>query len=222
MSDVVAMNQKKNKQDTNICVLASGAGTNFLAITNYFKNNPSVRISGVICNRPAAGVLALAHQLGVPSVVVDHRDYSDRMQFEQKLVEQILSIWNTYTVILAGFDRVLSSFFINQFFDSHRNCSSVLNIHPSYLPAFPGLGAIQQAKDYGACGVGITVHIVDSGVDSGPILSQSWVPCSGHESLVEWEQRVHAEEHRLYPKTIARWLASGGHVEGRKFIWENE
>ena len=167
----------------------------------------------VVSNRVTAPALEYAAELGVPTAVVEHRRFNgDRAAFERAL-DETLSAHRVELVVLAGFMRVLSSFFVQ------RWSGRIVNIHPSLLPSFPGLHAHRQALQAGVKVSGCTVHFVDEGTDTGPIIAQATVPVLEGDTEDSLAARVLVEEHRLLPEAIA--LIAAGRVsiqEGRARI----
>ena len=184
-----------------IAVLISGSGTNLQALLDAAAD-PSWpgEIAVVISNRKDARGLERARKSGVPSRWIPHRGRS-RPEFEAEILEA-LKEFEVEWVALAGFMRLLSADFLAHYV--HR----VLNIHPSLLPAFPGLRAQEQALAAGARVTGATVHLVDEGEDTGPIILQGAVPCHPGEELDSLKSRILAVEHRLYPRAL-RWAVEG-------------
>lgn len=183
-----------------LAVLASGNGSNFQAILDAIATHrlqAQVRI--LIVNNPAARALDRAKQAGVSTVVINHREFPDREAFD-KALGSWLDQAGVDLVVLAGFMRVLGSALIN------RYKNRIVNIHPSLLPAFPGLHAIEKAHAAQVTETGVTVHIVDTGVDTGPILAQQALAIVPGETLESLGARVHAVEHELYPKVL-QWFA---------------
>lgn len=185
-----------------IVILISGRGSNLQAIIDAVKaGDLPADIRAVISNNPDAPGLALARAAGVPCEVVDHRDYAERATFEQALRERI-DHHAPALVILAGFMRVLGSAFIAHY------AGRMINIHPSLLPAFPGLNTHARAIDAGVRRHGATVHFVTAQVDCGPVIAQAEVPVLAQDTADTLAERVLAVEHRLYPKAI-RWFLEG-------------
>lgn len=197
------------KRLAQVGVLASGKGTNLQALAEACRAPGfPARIALVISNVPDSGALERARTLGLSAAVIDHRAFDSRAKFEQALVDR-LKVAGVEWVCLAGFMRVLGPTFLTAFL------GRVLNIHPSLLPSFPGLHAVQQAFDRGVKVTGCTVHLVEEEVDAGPIIAQEAVPVfesDGPESLAA---RVHEAEHRIFPLAL-RWVAEGRvRFEGR-------
>lgn len=206
-----------------IVVLASGSGTNLQAILDrlHGKSIPKasnsgppadvqVEIVGVGSDRPEARALKRAATADVETATFPGSDFAgDREARDEALGDWIEGL-GAELVVLAGYMQLLSSDFVRRFH------GRLINIHPSLLPAFKGLDAIGQALDYGATVTGVTVHFVDEGVDSGPIIAQRAVPVPAGRSRTKLEQAIHAVEHELLPETI--YLIAAGRVrlgEGR-------
>lgn len=179
-----------------LAVLASGRGSNLQSILDAIhagKLNASVAV--VISDKQEALALKRAQEEGIPAYCVNPKVYYDKSDFEQAILEKIKTYQVNY-IILAGFMRVLTSYFI-------QNAGvPILNIHPSLLPSFQGLNAQKQALDYGVKYSGCTVHFVDEGVDSGPIIMQSVVPVLPDDTEETLAKRILEKEHEIYPKVI--------------------
>ncbi len=183
-------------------VLVSGSGSNLQAILDAIRKgrlNASVRL--VLSNKPKVFALDRAERAGVPAAVVRHKDFDSREAFDCALV-QALREAGVEWVVLAGFMRLLTPAFLEAF--PYR----VLNIHPALLPAFPGVDAQQQAIDYGVRISGCTVHFVDAGTDTGPILAQSVVDVRDDDTRDSLAARIIAREHQLFPQVL-QWIADG-------------
>ncbi len=189
-------------------VLVSGNGSNLQAILDACQEDSypaEVRI--VVSNQPKAFALQRAQKRGIPTVVVPHRDYPSRELFEKEIASR-LEAAQVELVVLAGFMRLLSPFFVRRFADR------IFNIHPALLPSFPGTDAIRKAWDSGVKTTGVTVHFVDEGCDTGPIVLQEPVTIDPGETLQTLEEKIHKVEHRLYPEAI-RLFALGKLKEAR-------
>lgn len=185
-----------------IVILISGRGSNLEAIMQAARDEEfPVELCAVISNQPHAAGLWAARQQGIPAEVIDHRDFPDRNAFERALMERI-DQRQPHLVALAGFLRILGPDFID------RYAGRLMNIHPSLLPAFPGLRTHERALAAGATQHGATVHFVTHDVDSGPIIAQATVPVLPDDTAETLAARVLTEEHRLYPLAI-RWFAEG-------------
>jgi phosphoribosylglycinamide formyltransferase-1 len=192
-------------------ILLSGRGSNFEAIArNILAGRLNAEIGFVFSNRPNAPGLALARQLGFPAAALEMTGL-DRAAYDAKVSEMLLSHGVTL-VCLAGYMRLLSGQFVSKF------PQRILNIHPSLLPAFPGLDAQHQALTHGVKTSGCTVHFVDDQLDSGPILIQAPVPVLDNDTVETLSQRILVEEHRIYSEAIA-WVLQGNYrIAGRRVI----
>ena len=180
----------------SIVILISGRGSNMEAILDA---GLPLNISAVISNRPDAGGLAIAAKHGVPTCVVDHKAHATREAFDAALAESIDAFVPDY-IVLAGFMRILTEDFVE------RYPRRIVNIHPSLLPAFPGLHTHRQALAAGVKIHGATVHLVTPKLDHGPIIIQAAVPVRADDDELALAQRVLVQEHRIYPQAL-RWLA---------------
>jgi len=183
-------------------VLVSGSGSNLeaiLAAITSGKLDANCRL--VLSNRPGVFALERAKRAGVPHVALDHKQYATRAAFEEAALA-VLREHGVEWLALAGFMRVLSPEFLSAF------PGRVVNIHPSLLPAFPGVAAQDQAHAYGVKIAGCTVHFVDAGVDSGPIIAQATVPVHPDDSQEDLRLRILEQEHVLFPRAL-QWLAEG-------------
>ena len=185
-----------------IVVLASGSGTNLQAILNQLHGgDEGIDVVGVGSDKPGARALERAQQAGVEAAVFPTDEYEDRAARDRVLGDWIEER-EADLVVLAGYMQLLSPEFVGRF----RN--RVINVHPALLPSFPGIDALQQAIDHGSKITGVTVHFVDEGVDSGPIILQRPVPIPPSRDWDEAENAIHATEHALLPETI-RLIAAG-------------
>ena len=183
-------------------VLASGRGSNFAAIVDAIENHGlPAEVVVVVSDRPDALALERARLHGIATTVVVPRDYPDRAAFDRAVVERLQAA-GVQVVVLAGFMRLVTPVFLAAF------PGRVLNIHPALLPAFPGLHAQRQAIEHGVKISGCTVHVVDEGVDSGPILMQRAVEVRDDDDEESLAARILVEEHKLYPEVIRR-IAAG-------------
>lgn len=192
-------------------ILLSGRGSNFLAIHGHIAaGRLDAMIAGVVSDQPDAPGLARARELGLPAFCVT-REGRTKHEFEDAIA-RVLETQAVELVCLAGFMRVLGPGFIRRF------PQRILNIHPSLLPAFPGLHAQRQALAHGVRWSGCTVHFVDEGVDSGPIVAQAVVPVRDDDTEAELAARILVEEHRLYAEAIAKILAGRWFLDGRRLL----
>ena len=197
-------------------ILISGSGTNLQAIIDNVESKYiPAEISVVISNNPDAYGLVRAKNRNIPTAVVDHRKYSKREDFEKKLIE-ILDSYNVDFVILAGFMRILTKFFINHY----KN--RILNIHPALLPSFPGVDAQKQAFDYGVKFSGCTVHFVTEEVDHGPIIIQAVVPVLQDDTVESLRKRILEKEHIIFPLAIKMLVENRLIIKGNKVICDTE
>lgn len=197
-----------------LAVLASGRGTNLQALIDASKmGEMPAQVEVVISDKKEAQALKRAQDNKIPAIFVDPSSFPSKKNFEQELI-RILNGFDYDLICLAGFMRILSPFFINNV------GKPIINIHPSLLPAFPGLNAQKQALDYGVKFSGCTVHFVDEGVDSGPIILQAVVSVEEGDTEETLAQRILQEEHRLYPLAV-KLIAEGRiRIEGRKVFIE--
>jgi phosphoribosylglycinamide formyltransferase 1 len=184
-----------------IVVLASGSGTNLQAILDTLHGREGIEVAGVGSDKPAARALERAREVGVETGVFPRDDYRDREARDAAMGDWIESR-GADLVVLAGYMQLLSPAFIARF----RN--RVINIHPALLPAFPGLDAIGQALEAGLDVTGVSVHFVDEGIDTGPVIVQREVPVPADRDREALEAAIHAAEHQLYSEAI-RMVAAG-------------
>jgi len=191
-------------------ILASGTGTNFVAIADAIdagRLDAAIRV--VICNRDGAGVIEKSRSRGIETVVISHREHPDRCSFETAVVAA-LNAHGVELVVMAGFDRLVTTTLLTSF------PQRVINIHPALLPAFKGLEAQSRAFEYGARITGATVHLVDDEMDHGPIIVQAAVPISGSDDAETVRQRILALEHVIYPFAIQLFAEGRIEVDGRR------
>ena len=184
-----------------IAVLASGTGTNLQAILDRLHGREGIEVVAVASDKPEAMALERAREAGVETGVFAGDDYEDRAARDAAMGDW-LSAREVELIVLAGYMQLLSPGFVQRF--RHR----VINVHPALLPSFPGLDAIEQALEHGVRVTGVTVHFVDEGVDSGPIILQRAVPIPESRNQDELEEEIHRTEHELLPEAI-RLIASG-------------
>lgn len=190
----------------NIVILISGGGSNMAAIVKTAQQarwgeTLGVRVAAVISNKADAGGLAFAAEQGIATAVLDHKAYPSREAFDQALAAQI-DQFSPDLVVLAGFMRILTPDFVAHY------AGRLLNIHPSLLPAFPGLHTHQRAIDMGCKFAGATVHQVTAELDHGPILAQAVVPVFPEDDAASLAARVLSQEHLIYPRAVAQFFAS--------------
>ena len=195
-----------------IGVLASGSGTNLQSIIDNIESGKlQAEIACVLSNNTAAFALERAKRHGIPSLQIDHRNFAGREAYDAALVETLRE-FGVDLVVLAGFMRIITPVLLDAF------PSAVMNIHPALLPAFPGLHAQQQALDYGVKVSGCSVHFVDAGTDTGPIIIQAAVPVMVGDTVTSLSARILVEEHRIYPEAIRLFATGRLKVEGRKVV----
>ena len=186
----------------SIVILISGRGSNMLALLDAVASGElPVRVAGVIANRPQAEGIQLAAARGIPTAIVDHRQFADRDTFDIALADRI-DAFAPDLVVLAGFMRILTDAFVTRF------TGRLINIHPSLLPAYPGLHTHQRALEDGVRVHGCTVHFVTPALDHGPIIIQAAVPVLDGDDEATLARRVLAEEHRVYPLAV-QWFVEG-------------
>jgi phosphoribosylglycinamide formyltransferase 1 len=195
-----------------IGVLVSGSGSNLQSIIdNIEAGKLQAGIACVISNNANAFALERARRHGVPALHLDHRLFSGREAYDTALVETLCE-YDVDLVVLAGFMRIITPVLIDAF--PH----AIMNIHPALLPSFPGLHAQRQALDYGVKVSGCTVHFVDAGTDTGPVIIQAAVPVQEGDTEESLSARIQTEEHRIYPQAIKLYAEGLLKVEGRRVI----
>ncbi len=183
-------------------VLVSGSGTNLQAILDAIDAGElDAEVAIVVSNVAGAGALERATRRSIPTRVIDHRGFPDRAAFDAALVAELQAHGAQY-VVLAGFMRIVTKTLLDAF------PSRVVNVHPALLPAFPGVDAQEQALRYGVRIAGCTVHFVDAGTDTGPILAQAAVPVLEGDDTASLRSRILEKEHELLPRAL-QWLAEG-------------
>lgn len=196
-----------------IGVLASGSGSNLQTLIDqlHYDESCKIEISIVISDRKKAYALTRAKKAGIPSYVVIAQDFPDRHAFDERISE-LLDTHAVELIVLAGFMKLLQPAFVQKY----RN--RILNIHPALLPAFPGAHPVADTLAYGAKVSGVTVHFVDEGMDTGPIIAQKSVPVFDDDDEESLHARLQVEEHKLYP-TVVKWYAENRiSFAGRKVI----
>jgi phosphoribosylglycinamide formyltransferase-1 len=204
----------RNDSRPRIGVLISGRGSNLQSIIDAVASGDlDASIAVVISNRAGAQGLARARAAGIEALHLSPRDYPDRDSYDRAIVE-ILRVRGVQLVCLAGYMRLAGQPLLDAF------PQRILNVHPSLLPAFPGLDAQRQALEHGAQVTGATVHLVTSELDGGPIVLQAAVPVLPDDTVVTLAARVLIQEHRLYPEAIRIVLGERWTVAGRRFVRE--
>ena len=194
----------------NIGVLASGRGTNLQAIIEAIKEGKiEGRISIVISDNRDAFALKRAKQNNIETEYINFKSFKNREDYDKEIME-CLKEKDIDLVVLAGYMRILSSYFIKMY----KN--RIMNIHPALLPSFPGLHAQRQAVEYGLKISGCTVHFVDEGVDSGPVILQKAVEVKDNDTEESLAERILKEEHQIYPRAIQLFCQGRLIIKGRK------
>jgi phosphoribosylglycinamide formyltransferase 1 len=195
-----------------IAILISGRGSNLQSIIDAIANGQlEATIAIVVSNRSAASGLMRAREAGIESVCLNPRDYPSRDLYDRAIVD-VLRARDVDVVCLAGFMRLVGHSLLEAF------PNRILNIHPSLLPAFPGLDAQRQALEHGVRMTGATVHLVTSELDGGPIVLQAAVPVPDGDTVDTLSARILIEEHRIYPEAIRIVLDGGWSIAGRRFV----
>ncbi len=196
-------------------VLISGRGSNLQALIDAVEDGRlRARIAVVISNKADAQGLARACGAGIETLAIDHRSEPSREAYDRRLAGE-LRTRNVRLVCLAGFMRLVGAPLLDAF------PNAVLNVHPSLLPAFPGVDAQRQALAHGVRVSGATVHLVTSELDGGPIVLQAAVPVREDDTVDTLSARILEEEHRLYPRAAQMILDGGWRLEGRRFLSQN-
>jgi phosphoribosylglycinamide formyltransferase 1 len=187
--------------DFKLCVLASGTGTNLQAIIDQLHGSDGIEVAGVASDMADAMALRRADEAGIETAVFARDEHPSR-EARDGAIGDWIEARGADLVVLAGYMQLLSPSFVDRF----RN--RIVNVHPALLPSFPGLDAVQQALDHGVKMTGVTVHFVDEGVDSGPIILQRPVPVPPDREWQTLEDAIHATEHALLPEAI-KLIAQG-------------
>lgn len=200
-----------------IAVLASGRGSNLQAIIDAVESGiiQGAAVALAVSDRKNAYALERARQKEIPTAYLNPRLYVSREEYDRELVAY-LEEQQTDLVVLAGFMRLLTPYFVLAF--QHR----ILNIHPSLLPAFPGKNGVADALAYGVKVTGCTVHFVDEGLDTGPIILQEALTVAANDTVESLHRRIHALEHRLYPQAINLWVNGKLRIQGRRCLIDEE
>jgi len=185
-----------------IAVFASGNGSNFQALAEAIREQGiPASVELVVCDKPSAYVLERARALDIDTYAFRPKDYPSREAYEAEIVAE-LQRRGIELIVLAGYMRLITQVLVEPFY------GRMINIHPALLPAFPGIHSVKQALDYGVKVTGVTVHYVDGGMDTGPIVAQRAVEVQSGDTEESLSARVHAVEHELLPETV-RLIAEG-------------
>ena len=195
-------------------ILLSGRGSNFAALLRHERDGMfgRARIACVVSNVPSAAGLGLARDAGLPAIALDPATFPTRRAYEQEVVAA-LEAHGVEWVCLAGYMKIVGATLLG------RYPQRVLNIHPSLLPSFPGLHAQRQALDHGVCVSGCTVHFVDAGMDTGPVIGQRAVPVMQDDTEDSLSGRILREEHQLYAECLKRVTEQPWELRGRRVVF---
>ncbi|MDO4248351.1 MAG: phosphoribosylglycinamide formyltransferase [Neisseria sp.] len=191
----------------NIVILISGRGSNMQAIVN--AQIPNARIAAVLSNKTDAAGLAWAAERGIATEALNHKDFADRQSFDNEMIK-LIDRYQPDLVVLAGFMRILTPEFCKHYE------SRLINIHPSLLPAFPGLHTHERALEAGCRIAGCTIHFVTAELDCGPIIAQGAVPVLEGDSADDIAARVLEVEHQLFPQAVADFVNGKLHIQGHR------
>ena len=200
-----------------IAILVSGSGSNLQTLIDqlHLDSNSGIEIAVVISDRPKAYALARAKKVGIPTYVVQLKHFSDRNAFDDQ-ISGIIDNYKVKLILLAGYMKIFQPSFVR------RYRYQLINIHPSLLPAFPGAHAVADTLTYHTKISGVTVHFVDEGVDTGPVIAQVPVPVLDNDNESSLHQRIQEAERKIYPQVV-RWFAANLiHVENRRVIIKQE
>lgn len=198
-----------------IAVFASGGGSNFQAIVDAVRRGElPAELALLVCDKPQAPVVKRAEAAGVATFTFRPKEYPSREAYEAEIV-QVLDEHEIDLIVLAGYMRLITKVLLQPYE------GRIINIHPSLLPSFPGVDGIGDAYRYGVRVTGVTVHFVDDGMDTGPIIAQQAVEVAVGDTLETLAAKIHAVEHRLYPEVI-RWISEGRvKLDGRKVVFRH-
>lgn len=198
------------KKRKKVAVFASGSGSNFQTLVDEAEAGQlDADIAILVCDKPNAFVIERADKAGIPSFVFQAKAYASKEAFEQEIVSELKS-QQIELIVLAGYMRLIGPTLLSEYE------GRIVNIHPSLLPEFPGKDAIGQALAAGAQVTGVTVHFVDEGMDTGPIIAQERVKVDSEETKESLQEKIHAVEHKLYPAVLQKIVSQGGITYGKK------
>ncbi|MFC1570200.1 phosphoribosylglycinamide formyltransferase [Candidatus Omnitrophota bacterium] len=194
-----------------LAVFVSGTGSNLQALIDSERagNLSSAKITLVVSDKSEAYALKRAEEVGIKTFVLEAEGFASREEYDTRIVEE-LKAEGIELVVLAGFMRILSPVFIKEYE------GRILNIHPALLPSFKGVHGIKDAFDYGVKETGVTVHFVEDDLDAGPVILQRSVRIEEDDTLESLEEKIHAEEHKLYPEAVRLFADGKLKIEGRK------
>lgn len=198
------------KSPYRIAVFASGQGSNFQSLVHSANSGRlGAEIALLVCNKPQAPVVERARKAGIDCLLFEPKAYASRGDYETEIAAE-LAKRGIDLIVLAGYMLLLTPVLVDLY------AGRMINIHPSLLPSFPGINAIGQALNYGVQVTGVTVHLVDGGMDSGVVIAQQAVHIDDDDNIQSLEDKIHTVEQELYPKVVS-WFAKGCvHVAGRR------
>lgn len=200
----------RSEKKISIAVLASGSGTNFEAIAQAIQDGEvPARIALLISDNPGAFALERADRRGIPTRVIELKDYPDRSGFDAAIRDALIEA-GVDLVVLAGYMKLVGKEILEEFE------GRIMNIHPALLPSFPGENGVADALEHGVKVSGVTVHFVDEGLDSGPIIVQEAVPVEEGDDRESLHQRIHMAEYRAYPLAIRLFAQGRLRIEGSR------
>lgn len=196
----------------NVAVFASGNGTNFQELIDRVEAGTlDVRLALLVCDKPQATAIERAKRANIPTFVFRPKQYASREAYEQEILD-VLNRLHIDLIVLAGYMRLITPVLVEPF------AGRIINVHPSLLPAFPGVRSAAQALDYGVKVTGVTVHFVDVGLDTGPVIAQQAVPVRDDDTEETLLERIHEVERELLPAAVS-WIREGRlELRGRKVI----
>ncbi len=192
-------------KSVKVAIFASGTGSNAMALCKKAQSLSTLDIAFVLSDKAAAPVLGKAQDLGIKTYLIEKK--KDRTTHESEVL-QILREHHIDWILLAGYMRLISPHFLQTFSKWHGGASQIVNIHPSVLPAYPGVDSIARAHQDRVSSTGVTIHLVDEGTDTGPILKQESIPLNAQDPVESWAQKIHELEHRMYTDFLES-LATG-------------
>ncbi|KGE19431.1 phosphoribosylglycinamide formyltransferase [Paenibacillus wynnii] len=198
---------------SRIAVFASGQGSNFAALMDAQKegNLGGGRIELLVSDKPEAPVAQRAKDAGIPTLLLRPKDFASRELYEAEIVAELQRL-KIGLIVLAGYMRLITPVLLTPY------SGRIINIHPSLLPAFAGKDAIGQALDYGVKLTGVTVHFVDGGMDTGPVIAQRCIAVEDNDTVDLLSKRIHKVEYELYPEVVGAFAAGRISLDGRKTI----
>lgn len=194
-----------------IAVFVSGNGSNLQALIDAEKRGDlsTGKIAIVVSDKPEAFALKRANKAGIKTVILEAKEFASREEYDKRLLEEVKAE-GIELVVLAGFMRILSPVFIKEY------RGHILNVHPALLPSFKGTHGIKDAFEYGVKTTGVTVHFVEEDLDAGPVILQSSVQIESTDTIESLEEKIHREEHKLYPEAVRLFVEGKVKLNGRK------